>query len=161
MRCPVRPIHDAIRSDRTIATMTPMTSAAMAAQPIESAHAVVGCLSPKAPATVRIVSAPRGRQRRLRVFVMPYSAMPDVAATFVMPHPRMTIHRTPMFQGPNGMLEPMPERMSQDWAPRTAESPATSAMRTSPATNQAATPSAVMKTIWDGSSWANAATTSP
>jgi hypothetical protein len=54
----------------------------------------------------------------------------------------------------------MPERMSQDRVPRSAESPSTSAVSTSPATNHAPTPRAVMKTIWVGSSSAKAAMTS-
>ena len=59
-----------------------------------------------------------------------------------------------MFHGPNGMLAPMPPRMSHDMDPRIGDSPGIRAENTSPLTSQASAPSAVMITTWSGvSAW--------
>ena len=64
-----------------------------------------------------------------------------------------------MFHGPNGTLEPMPDRISHDVGPRMIERPGMSAQKTRPLTNQAITPRIVMTTIWlSVSAWKAAAT---
>ena len=63
-----------------------------------------------------------------------------------------------MFHGPNGTLEPIPDRISHDVGPRRIERPGMSAQKTRPLTNQAIAPRMVMTTIWLGvSAWKAAA----
>ena len=80
------------------------------------------------------------RASRLSWSKMPYSATPALAAWAGRPQPRMTTQSTPMFHGPNGMLAPMPARISQASVPRRRVSPGMSAENTAPVTTQAITP---------------------
>ena len=52
-----------------------------------------------------------------------------------------------MFQGPNGTLAPIPDRISHDVGPRMIERPGIRAQKTRPLTNHAITPRIVMSTI--------------
>ena len=64
-----------------------------------------------------------------------------------------------MFQGPNGTLAQMPDRISQDVGPRMIETPGMSAQKTRPLTSQAVTPRMDMTAIWlNVSAWKAAAT---
>ena len=127
---------------------------------IAIAHAVSAfCAPARAPVAARTTTANNGRNRRLSSLTIPYRAMPDVAGMFATPQPRTTTHRTPMFHGPNGTLEPMPDRISHDVGPRMIERPGMSAQKTRPLTNQAITPRMVMTAIWlSVSAWKAAAT---
>ena len=49
-----------------------------------------------------------------------------------------------MFQGPNGTLEPMPDRISHESVPRRAEKPSMRALKTRPLATQAIAPRAVI-----------------
>ncbi|MCU0504341.1 MAG: hypothetical protein MUE82_00995 [Chloroflexi bacterium] len=79
---------------------------------------------------------------------------------FATPQPRTITQRTPIFHGPNGMLEPMPDRISHDEVPRRTDSPGMSAQKMSPLTSQATTPRTVITMTWSGVSAWNAASTS-
>src|SRR6185369_3518227 len=118
------------------------------------------CAEDRSPVAARTMTANNGRNRRLNSLTIPYRAMPEVAGILGTPQPRMTTHRTPMFQGPNGTLEPMPDRISQDVGPRMIETPGMRAQKTRPLTNQAIAPRIVMIAIWLSVSAWNAAATS-
>ncbi len=77
----------------------------------------------KPPVAARMSKAIEGRANRPRVFTIPNTATPDVAASSGTPHPRMTTHTTPRFHGPNGMLDPMPERIRYAALPRSGVKP--------------------------------------
>ncbi len=68
-------------------------------------------------------SAISGRARRPSWLTTPYSAMPEVAGCIPMPQPRTTTQTTPMFHGPNGTLEPIPERIRYNALPRNTTCP--------------------------------------
>ena len=117
------------------------------------------CAPARAPVDHRMMSANKGRNRRLSSLTMPYRAMPDVAGMFAMPHPRMTTHKTPIFHGPNGTLAPMPDRINQEVGPRMIERPGIRAQKTRPLTNQAIIPRIDMSAIsLRVSAWKAAAT---
>jgi len=114
----------------------------------------------RSPVTAMVMTAKSGRNRRLSSWTTPYRAMPDVAGMFGTPQPRTTTQTTPMFQGPNGTLAPIPLRISHDVGPRRTESPGMSAQKTSPLTSQASAPRIVMMTICCSESAWKAARTS-
>ena len=105
----------------------------------------------RSPDIASRTTAISGRNRRLISLTTPYRAIPVVAGALGIPQPRITTQTTPMFQGPNGTLAPIPARISQDIVPRMTDRPATSAENTRPLRTQAMIPSTVMiRNCWSG-----------
>ena len=88
-----------------------------------------------------------GSANRPRVLSVPYSATPDVASCAAIPHPRSTTQMMPRFQGPKGMLAPIPATISHAWFALSGGSPGTTTANNSPLTNQPTRAISVMTTI--------------
>ena len=67
--------------------------------------------STSSPVAARTMTAKSGSANRVRVLMIPYRATPDVADWAEIPQPRNTTQTTPMFHGPNGRLDPIPDRI--------------------------------------------------
>jgi hypothetical protein len=110
MPSPIAATRFAARSERTTAISTPVAIRKMT--PLRSARKRATSYPSSEPGRrYRTTSAMAGVASRLSWLMIPYSAMPDVAARIGTSQPRRTTHSTPMFHGPIGTLAPMPDRI--------------------------------------------------
>ena len=86
--------------------------------------------------------------------------MPEVAGWTLIPQPRTTTHRIPMFHGPSGMLAPMPVRIRYEAVPRATDRPSMRTANGTPAMTHATEASAVIWTTCRKVSARKAASTS-